>query len=43
VVTEQVVENAKARSLLESKGLIPTPRSVALSGIADKVSVYEIS
>jgi class 3 adenylate cyclase len=43
VVTEQVVENAKARSLLETKGLIPTPRSVALSGIADKVSVYEIS
>ncbi|MBR1247051.1 adenylate/guanylate cyclase domain-containing protein [Bradyrhizobium sp. AUGA SZCCT0169] len=43
VVTEQVVENAKARSLLETKGLKPTPRSVALSGIADKVSVYEIS
>jgi class 3 adenylate cyclase len=43
VVTEQVVENARARSLLESKGLIPTPRTVALSGIADKVSVYEIS
>ena len=43
VVTEAVVENAKARSLLETKGLTPTPRSVALSGIADKVSVYEIS
>src|SRR2546427_224879 len=43
VVTESVVENAKARSLLETKGLTPTPRSVALSGIADKVSVYEIS
>src|SRR5882724_3972307 len=43
VVTEQVVENAQARILLESKGLKPTPRRVALSGIADKVSVYEIS
>jgi class 3 adenylate cyclase len=43
VVTESVVENARARSLLESKGLKPTPRSVALSGVADKVSVYEIS
>jgi len=29
--------------LLASKGLKPTPRSVALSGIADKMSVYEIS
>src|SRR6187431_2040205 len=43
VVTEQVVENARAHALLESSGLKPTPRSVALSGIADKVSVYEIS
>jgi class 3 adenylate cyclase len=43
VVTEQVVENAQARALLESNGLKPTPRSVALSGIADKVSIYEIS
>jgi class 3 adenylate cyclase len=43
VVTEQVVENAQARTLLEAKGLQPTPRRVALSGIADKVSVYEIS
>jgi class 3 adenylate cyclase len=43
VVTESVVENARARLLLESKGLKPTPRSVALSGVADKVSVYEIS
>jgi hypothetical protein len=43
VVTEQVVENARAHALLESSGLRPTPRSVALSGIADKVSVYEIS
>jgi hypothetical protein len=32
-----------ARELLESSGLKPTPRRVALSGIADKVSVYEIS
>jgi hypothetical protein len=38
-----VVENAHARSLLETSGLKPTPRRVALSGIADKVSVYEIS
>jgi hypothetical protein len=43
VVTESVVENAQARSLLETNGLKPTPRRVALSGIADKVSVYEIS
>jgi class 3 adenylate cyclase len=43
VVTEQVVENADARTLLESNGLTPERRSVALSGIADKVSVYEIS
>jgi class 3 adenylate cyclase len=41
VVTEQVV--AHARALLETSGLKPTPRRVALSGIADKVSVYEIS
>jgi class 3 adenylate cyclase len=43
VVTESVVENADSRSLLETNGLKPTRRSVALSGIADKVSVYEIS
>jgi class 3 adenylate cyclase len=43
VVTEAVVENAHARALLETNGLTPTPRSVALSGIADKMSVYEIS
>ena len=43
VVTEQVVENADARTLLESNGLKPARRSVALSGVADKVSVYEIS
>ncbi len=43
VVTESAVENARARSLLEAKGLTPAPRSVTLSGIADKVSVYEIS
>jgi class 3 adenylate cyclase len=42
VVTEQVVENADSRTLLEENGLTPTRRSVALSGIADKVSVYEI-
>ncbi|WMT78602.1 adenylate/guanylate cyclase domain-containing protein [Bradyrhizobium sp. Ash2021] len=43
VVTEQVVENAQARTLLETQGLKATPRRVALSGIAGKVSVYEIS
>src|ERR1700675_201790 len=43
VVTESVVENADARALLESSGLTPTPRRVALSGIADKASIYEIS
>jgi class 3 adenylate cyclase len=43
VVTESVVENARARALLETSGLKPTLKRVALSGIADKVSVYEIS
>jgi class 3 adenylate cyclase len=43
MVTEQVVENAQSRALLETNRLTPTPRRVALSGIADKVSVYEIS
>jgi class 3 adenylate cyclase len=43
VVTESVVENAKAQVLLESNGLRPTLRRVTLSGIEDKVSVYEIS
>jgi len=43
VVTESVVENAHARALLETKGLKPTLRRVALSGIADRVSVYELS
>jgi class 3 adenylate cyclase len=42
VVTEPVVEHAAARTLLEAGGLQPTRRSVALSGIADRVSVYEI-
>jgi class 3 adenylate cyclase len=43
VVTESVVDNADTRTLLKAIGLKPTRRSVALSGIADKVSVYEIS
>lgn len=43
VVTEPVVDNAAARALLETTGLEPTPRRVALSGIADKMSVYEIA
>ena len=42
VVTEPVVENADTRNLLEANRLDPTRRSVALSGIAEKVSVYEI-
>jgi hypothetical protein len=37
------VDNAQARTLLETNGLKPARRSVALSGIADKVLVYEIS
>jgi class 3 adenylate cyclase len=43
VVTESVVENVHARALLETNGIKPTPRSVALSGIANKLLVYEIS
>jgi class 3 adenylate cyclase len=43
VVTEQVIENADARALLEHNGLTPARRRVALTGIAEKVSVYEIS
>jgi len=42
VVTEQVVENAQASALLEASGLKPTLRRAALSGIADKMSIYEI-
>jgi class 3 adenylate cyclase len=43
VVTESVVENADTRALLETSGLKAARRRVALTGIADKVSVYEIS
>jgi class 3 adenylate cyclase len=43
VVTEAVVQNVNARALLEAKGLMPTLSRLALRGIADKVSVYEIS
>ena len=43
VATESVVENADARALLETNGLKPALRRVALTGIADKISVYEIS
>src|SRR3954452_5542908 len=42
VVTESIVENAQAQIVLQSSGLTPTPRRVALTGIAEKVSVYEI-
>ncbi len=43
VLTEPVVEHADSRTLIEACGLTPLRRSVALSGIADKVSVYEIA
>ena len=43
VVTESVLENAEARAVLDANGLKPTLRQVALSGIADKVPVYDIS
>ncbi len=42
MVTEQIVENAQASALLETSGLKPTLRRVALSGIANEMSVYEI-
>jgi class 3 adenylate cyclase len=42
MVTEQVAENAEAAALLQTRGLTPTLRRVALSGIADEMSVYEI-
>jgi len=43
VVTNRWWENAHARALLETSGLKPTPRRVALSGIADKVVGLRIS
>ncbi|VIO75104.1 adenylate/guanylate cyclase domain-containing protein [Bradyrhizobium ivorense] len=43
VVTEAVLENAETRALLEANGLRPTQKTVTLSGIADKMSVYEIT
>jgi len=43
VVTESVADNAHVQALLESNGLKPTLKRVALSGIADKLSIYEIS
>jgi class 3 adenylate cyclase len=42
VVTEQVAEHAQTSALLDAKGLKPTLRRVALSGIADEMSIYEI-
>jgi class 3 adenylate cyclase len=42
IVTEQVVENEQTITLLETSGLKPMLRRVALSGIADQMSVYEI-
>jgi len=42
VVTESVLENAEARAVLDANGLKPTLRQVALSGITDKVPVYDI-
>ncbi|WP_065755569.1 adenylate/guanylate cyclase domain-containing protein [Bradyrhizobium paxllaeri] len=43
VVTKSVVENAQTQALLESNGLKPSLKRVALSGIEDEVLVYEIS
>jgi class 3 adenylate cyclase len=43
VVTESVLEDPQAQVLLKSNGLTPAVRRVALSGIEDEVSVYEIS
>jgi class 3 adenylate cyclase len=42
VVTPQVLENPRSTTLLETAGLKPTLRHVALNGIADEMSVYEI-
>jgi class 3 adenylate cyclase len=43
VVTESIADNAQARALLEANGLTPMPRRVTLGGIADKMSVFDIS
>jgi class 3 adenylate cyclase len=43
VVTESVAENAQAQLVLEANALKLSPRRVALTGIEDEVSVYEIS
>ena len=43
VATEAVFQNVNARALLEANGLMPTLSRLALRGIADKMSVYEIS
>ena len=43
IVTESVLENAQTQGLLNANGLRPTLRRAALSGIEDKVLVYEIS
>jgi hypothetical protein len=40
---DETSKQTRARALLETNGLKPTLRRVALSGIADKMSVYEIS
>ena len=42
IVSEHVIENAEAASLLEREGLKPTLRHAALRGIADEMTVYEI-
>ena len=43
MVTESVVENAQAQRLLQANGLKPSRKRVALTGVEDEVSVYEIS
>jgi class 3 adenylate cyclase len=42
VATGQVMENPQASALLETNGLKPTLRRMALRGITDEISVYEI-
>ena len=40
--TEPVVENAQSAALLANAGLVPTPQSIQLRGVTEKVKIYEI-
>ena len=42
LATGKVVDYPQASALLETSGLIPTPRNGALRGITDELAVYEI-